>query len=95
MDHLSNRDIDNLQALILELDKIIFKLNPEAELHTELKNILAEIKFDIEALQDLVERQADLIYQATPSTYLKGVVNSVFDTISVEETLAELKGKKQ
>ena len=95
MDHISNRDIEKLHQLILELDKIIFKLKPDATVHTEQKNILAEIKYDIEGLQDLVEEQAAIIYQATPSTYLKGVVNSVLDTMSVDETLAELKGRKQ
>ncbi len=93
MDHVSNRDIDKLHDLILQLGKIIFKLKPDADLHTELKNILAEIKFDIDGLQHLVEQQAGVIYQLTPSSYVKGVVNSVLDSMSVDDTLAELKVK--
>jgi hypothetical protein len=58
LDHLSNRDIDKLHELILQLDKIIFKLKPDADVHKELKGILAEIKFDIDGLQRLVEQQA-------------------------------------
>ena len=93
MDHISNRDIDKLHELILQLDKIIFKLKPDAGMHTELKSILAEIKFGIDGLQHLVEQQAGLICQLTPSSYLKAVVNSVLDSMSVDDTLAELKGK--
>jgi hypothetical protein len=54
LDHISNRDIDKLHELILQLDKIIFKLKPDADVHTELKSILAEIKFDIDGLQQRV-----------------------------------------
>ena len=91
MEHISNRDIDKLHELILELDKIIFKLKPDADVHTELIGILAEIKFDIDGLQHLVGQQAGLICKLTSSSYLKGVVNSVLDSMSVDDTLAELK----
>jgi len=94
LDHISNRDTDKLHELILQLDKIIFKLKPDAEVHTQLKFVLAEIKYNVEELQNLVEEQAGLIYRATSSTYLKGVVNSVLDSMTVDNTLAELKGKK-
>jgi hypothetical protein len=93
LDHISSRDIDKLHELILQLDKIIFKLKPDADVHTELKGFLSEIKFDIDGLQHPVEQQAGLIIQLTPSSYLKGVVNSVLDSMSVDDTLAELKGK--
>ena len=94
MEHISNRDIDKLHDLILQLDRIVFKLKPDADLDTELKNILSEIKFDIDGLQRLVVQQAVLIYQLTPSSYVKGVVNSVLDSMSVDDTLAELKVRK-
>jgi len=94
LEHISNRDIDKLHDLILQLDRIVFKLKPDADLDTELKNILSEIKFDIDGLQRLVVQQAVLIYQLTPSSYVKGVVNSVLDSMSVDDTLAELKVRK-
>lgn len=94
MDHISNRDIKKLHELILELDKIVFKLDPESGIHTNLPTTLAKIKYDIESVQNLVIGQAKFISSRTSSLYLKDVVNSLLNSMSVDETLAELKGKK-
>jgi len=81
--------------LILEFDKIIFKLDPESGLHINLKTTLAKIKYDLDALQNFVLGQAEIIYSMTLSSYLKGVVNSVLDSMSVDDTLVELGGIKR
>lgn len=94
MNHPSNNDLEKLQAVILALDKIIFKFDPTSGMHTNLATTLAKIKYDVDSLQNFAVAQANFIYSRTSSTYLKGVVNSLLDTMSVDETLAELKGIK-
>jgi hypothetical protein len=94
MDHVSNRDIEKLHDLILVFDKMVFKLDPESGIHTNLPTTLAKIKYDITSLQNLVVSHAQFIYSRTPSSYLKATVNSVLDSMSVDDTLAELKRRK-
>lgn len=48
----------------------------------------------VEGPQGLVVQQAGIVYQLTSSSGLKGVVNSVLDSMSVDVSLAELKAKK-
>ncbi len=94
MNHPSNNDLEKLQAVIMALDKIIFKYDPTCGMHTNLATTLAKIKYDVDSLQSFAISQSSFIYSRTSSSYLKGVVNSVFDSMSVDETLAELKGFK-
>ncbi len=46
---------------------------------------------DVEQLQALVREMGTTIYNLTKDPHLKAVVNSVFESISVEDTLAELR----
>lgn len=89
--HSSNTDLDKLRDLILEFDKIVFKLDSASGIHTNLKTTLAKIKHDVDALQNFAVGQAQVICSLTNSSYIKGVVNSALDTVSVDDTLAELK----
>lgn len=47
---------------------------------------------DPEKLRQLVEEMAVTITMLSKDMVLKGIVNSVFDTFSVEDTIIELKG---
>ena len=91
MNHPSNSDFAKLQDLILEFDKIIFRLEPTSPIHTNLNTTLDKIKDDVGSLQNFLNGQAKIICSLTSSAYLKGLVNSVLDSASVDETLTVLK----
>ena len=94
MNHPSNTDIDKLRLLITQFDEIIFKLDPTSGTHINLKTTLAKIKNDVASLQNFAKGQAQFICSQTTDSYLKGVANSVFDSMSVEAALAGLRGSK-
>jgi hypothetical protein len=86
----SNTDVDKLHALMAEMDKTLYGLSPGGNT-ISVASQLPKIKQDVDQLQDLVIELAKVIYPLTPSSYLKGVVNSVLDTISVDDALDDLK----
>jgi hypothetical protein len=86
----SNTDVDKLHALIAEMDKTLYRLSPGANTGF-VAGQLPKIKHDIDQLQDFVTELGKIIYPLTPSSYLKGVVNSVLDTMSVDDALDDLK----
>ena len=86
----SNNDVDKLHALILEMDKALYRLSPGATT-LSIAGQLQNIKHDVDQLQDFVIELAKIIYPLTASSYLKGVVNSVLDTMSVDDALDDLK----
>jgi hypothetical protein len=89
VEHPSNGDIDKLKALILKLDKIIFKLDPASGIHTNLATTLAKIEYDVSSLRNLAMGQAEIIYSRTSSSYLKRVVKSILNTMSIDDALRE------
>ena len=93
MEHSSNRDIVKLTALILKLDKIIVNLDPASGIHANLATTLAKIKYDVSSLRNLVIGQAEVIFSQTSNSYLKEIVKSVMNTMSVDDALLELKDK--
>jgi len=69
MNYPSNNDLEKLQDVILALDKIIFKLDPNSGMQTNLTTTLAKIKYDVDSLENFAIAQARFIYSRTSSTY--------------------------
>ena len=90
MQDRSNFDREKLLDLILEMEKSLFRISPGAN-HGSVAGQLPKIKDDVDELQGFVIELAKIIYSLTPSSYLKGVVNSVIDTISVDDALNDLR----
>ena len=86
----SNNNVDKLHALIVEMDRTLYRLSPGANT-LSVAGQLPKIKDDVDQLQDFVIELGKIIYRLTPSSYLKGVVNSVLDTMSVDDALYDLK----
>ncbi len=87
---ISNYQIEKLQDLVVEMDKTLYGLSPGFEMPSVFAQ-LSMIGDEIDLLHDLVIELGQTIYPLTSSSFLKGVVNSVLDTMSVDTALDDLK----
>jgi hypothetical protein len=86
----SNFDTEKLEGLILEMEKTIFRLSPGIDT-LRYTLLLPKIKDNVGQLQDLIIKMGKIIYPLIQSSFMKGVVNSVLDSINVDDALRALK----
>lgn len=84
-EHPSNTDVKQLQELLREMSKTLNLLDSSVPV------IEGDLSNDPEELRKQIYSMVMPITNQTEQMYLKGVVGSVFDTYSVEDTIDELK----
>lgn len=81
-----DRNIKNLRALLVEMRATLQRINGNPIMMVESSERNTKI------LKKQILELVDKIYNSTEDKHLKAVVASLFDTISVVDTIAELRG---
>jgi|SRR5688500_3184365 len=81
-----DRSIKNLRLLLVELRATHQRITGKAIMRTDASEKSPAV------LMRKIAVLIDKIYEGTDDNHLKAVVNSVFDSISVADTIIELRG---
>lgn len=85
MKHPSNSNVRLLRLLVNELRVTMQLVTGQAHMRVDCE------EKKVTVLKRMINKLCGTIYNLTDDVHIKAVVNSVFDTASVEETLLQLK----